>query len=197
VKTITLWQPWAQLIALKAKTIETRSWPAPRALIGQRIAIHAAQLPPLCTDLQRFAELGHRFDSCPLGKVVASAVLADCVPMVSPAPVDYRAGRILVVQGPGTVDELQLWTCDGSLNFERAIRGQLPLGDFAPGRFAWLLDDIAPTTERCPACWGLGIDSVGAVAPDGGDALCTTCVGHGSCEPIPAKGAQRVWEWTP
>lgn len=46
MKAITLWQPWATLIAIGAKTIETRSWPAPPALYGQRIAIHAASKLP-------------------------------------------------------------------------------------------------------------------------------------------------------
>jgi len=40
---ITLWQPWATAMAAGFKTIETRPWPAPKNLIGQRIAIHAAK----------------------------------------------------------------------------------------------------------------------------------------------------------
>lgn len=43
MKAVSLWQPWASLIACGAKTIETRSWPAPRTVVGQRIAIHAAK----------------------------------------------------------------------------------------------------------------------------------------------------------
>jgi hypothetical protein len=43
MKAISVWQPWAWLIVHGHKSIETRSWPAPDALIGQRIAIHAAQ----------------------------------------------------------------------------------------------------------------------------------------------------------
>ena len=42
---LTLWQPYATLIACGAKTIETRSWAAPESLIGQRLAIHAAVRP--------------------------------------------------------------------------------------------------------------------------------------------------------
>ena len=38
---ITIWQPWASLIAAGAKPFEFRSWPAPRSLIGRRVAIHA------------------------------------------------------------------------------------------------------------------------------------------------------------
>ena len=43
MKATTLWQPYATLVALGIKTIETRSYAPPAALIGQRIAIHAAK----------------------------------------------------------------------------------------------------------------------------------------------------------
>ena len=43
MKTLTLHQPWASLIAYGVKTIETRSWAPPQGLAGQRIAIHAGK----------------------------------------------------------------------------------------------------------------------------------------------------------
>lgn len=43
MKAISLWQPWASLIACGVKPYETRHWAPPRELIGQRIAIHAAK----------------------------------------------------------------------------------------------------------------------------------------------------------
>ena len=43
MKALSMWNPWAWMIPRGHKTIETRSWPPPEALIGQRIAIHAAQ----------------------------------------------------------------------------------------------------------------------------------------------------------
>ena len=45
MKAITIWQPWATLIAEGAKQFEFRAWPAPRQLVGQRIAIHAGARP--------------------------------------------------------------------------------------------------------------------------------------------------------
>lgn len=42
MKAITLWQPWASLIAAGVKTIETRTHDRFRRLAGSRIAIHAA-----------------------------------------------------------------------------------------------------------------------------------------------------------
>jgi hypothetical protein len=43
MKAISLWQPWATLVALKLKTIETRDHDRFKSLIGKRIAIHGAQ----------------------------------------------------------------------------------------------------------------------------------------------------------
>lgn len=45
MKAITIWQPWATLIIAGAKPYEFRGWPAPRALRGERIAIHAGARP--------------------------------------------------------------------------------------------------------------------------------------------------------
>lgn len=42
---ITVWQPWASLIAIGAKRLEFRGWPAPASLHAQRIGIHAAKRP--------------------------------------------------------------------------------------------------------------------------------------------------------
>lgn len=41
MKALSLWQPWASLMADGRKLIETRSWPPPVWLIGQNYAIHA------------------------------------------------------------------------------------------------------------------------------------------------------------
>ena len=46
MKAITLYQPYATLIAEGVKTIETRGRAAPQKLVGTRIAIHAAKREP-------------------------------------------------------------------------------------------------------------------------------------------------------
>jgi len=45
MKALTVWQPWASLIAIGAKPYEFRSWRPHASLIGQRIAIHAGARP--------------------------------------------------------------------------------------------------------------------------------------------------------
>jgi hypothetical protein len=42
MKALTLWQPWASLVAAGLKQYETRHWQPPKSLIGCNIAIHAA-----------------------------------------------------------------------------------------------------------------------------------------------------------
>lgn len=41
MKALTLWQPWATLVAEGVKPFEFRRWPAPKWIWDQRIAIHA------------------------------------------------------------------------------------------------------------------------------------------------------------
>jgi hypothetical protein len=62
---ITLWQPWASLVAAEAKPIEWRGWPAPARLVGRRIAIHAGarkvkreEIAALILDIDREGEAG-------------------------------------------------------------------------------------------------------------------------------------------
>jgi len=43
MKAISLHRPWAQWVALGLKTVETRTHDRFKGLVGQRIAIHAAQ----------------------------------------------------------------------------------------------------------------------------------------------------------
>ena len=45
MKALTVWQPWASLIAIGAKPYEFRGWACPIALRGKRIAIHAGVRP--------------------------------------------------------------------------------------------------------------------------------------------------------
>lgn len=41
MRAITVYQPWASLIAYEFKRYELRKWPAPKHFINKRIAIHA------------------------------------------------------------------------------------------------------------------------------------------------------------
>lgn len=118
---LTLHQPWASLIARGAKVVETRGWPAPGYVIGQRIAIHAARTAdyldladewPFCTHLDGGQEL-------PRGAVVCTAVLQRCAQMTAEAI--EQLGRDKPVEAA--------------------------LGLYRPGRYAWVLRDVTPFVE--------------------------------------------------
>ncbi len=83
MRALTLHQPWASLIALGHKTTETRSWPAPKMLVGSRIAIHAAKRRSRRDEWNdRVAEAVAGMD-IPLGVIVATARVDGCVRVLS------------------------------------------------------------------------------------------------------------------
>ena len=52
IPAITIWQPWASLIAAGGKRFEFRSWPAPSRYLNQRVAIHAGARPVRVSEIR-------------------------------------------------------------------------------------------------------------------------------------------------
>lgn len=181
MKTLTIRQPWASLIALGAKTIETRSW---TTNYRGPIAIHAG------TSLAGFGRAGRRgipnlttigdYETerdqsglllrsvnrqmqpyrLPLGAIIATATLTNCLPIVTVHTRTFGqryletarlAGHLIRNSPPDDFPDCQRFTDHTD---------QLPYGDFTPGRWGWMLTDITPI------------------------------------DPIPAKGKQGLWEAT-
>lgn len=128
MKALSLWQPWASLVAVGAKQAETRHWPAPAWLIGERMAIHAAKkpMPQWLTREPIFAEaLIDHYESpkdLPFGALVATAVLERCELMT------YRLVEDICSTRPS----------------EHAF------GHWARGRFAWWLRDVQLLDDPIP-----------------------------------------------
>lgn len=147
MKALTLWQPWASLIACGAKTFETRSYRPPATLQpGDRFAIHAAKKParaaleylgvPDIAVTRMHHALGCEFAELPLGAVICTVKLdyfARC----------YTAsgGRVRLVQ-PDHRDEF--------------IEPD-PYGDYSQGRWAWRLKDVRVLDRPQPARGSQGI----------------------------------------
>ena len=127
VKALTLHQPWASLIAASAKSIETRDWRPPQALIGQRLAIHAGKrvvhLPPDLYPEYNEALVRHLgpdwATTISTGAVLAIATLRD-------------ARQVRTRQDLPQGDELRF-------------------GEYWPGRWMWFLSDVTTLKAPIPA----------------------------------------------
>ena len=139
---ITLHQPWATLIASGMKNVETRSWPAPKRLLGQTIAIHAGKRavrrPGDAVEQELRVRLGEEWSrAIPAGAVLTTATLAG---MTRVEYVDPTSGHAVH---------------DGRTEFGCAIgmgRTRIdPWGDSSLGRWLWFLADVEALPEPVPA----------------------------------------------
>jgi hypothetical protein len=102
MRCLPLWQPWASLVAVEAKRIETRHWPAPSWLIGHRIAIHATKTKremrlvyesPFADRLMAAVATGTLAEvdgHLPFGAIVCTAVIDRCSAMTEASVAELR-----------------------------------------------------------------------------------------------------------
>jgi activating signal cointegrator 1 len=146
VKALSLTQPWASLVAIGAKRIETRSW---STSYRGRVAIHASKgFPRYAKDLMwqepflgclreagivRFniflGVAGEGEANMPVGAVIATAALSD----------------VWEIKRPGDADRWGL------------SKQEIAFGDYGVGRYAWFLRDIEPLADPEPAKGALGL----------------------------------------
>lgn len=172
-KVLTLWQPWASLVTVGAKMVETRPW---STKYRGTLYIHAAAKPmkdeaaalwwSQSDTLQSQIDSEH-WEPIHYGKVLARCQLVDVVPTelicwldsperVDGAPLD-PAGNGWGSPGPSW---RKIWVMEHDEEPGTFVnKREQPFGNFAPERFAWLLDEIEPL------------------------------------EPVPVKGGQRIWNW--
>jgi hypothetical protein len=132
VKALTLWQPWASLVAIGEKRIETRCWSTD---YRGPLAIHAAQRTPPFLGASRFAEqfvtelanvLNVRTSAVPaaIEKLPRAAVL--CIVELRSIEETSRAREIL---------------CQRELIF----------GNYEDGRYAWAMEMVQAYIPPIPA----------------------------------------------
>jgi len=135
MKALSLTQPWATLIAISAKKIETRSW---STSYRGPLAIHAAKGFPKYA--KEFAHeppisilLGMDYEY-PRGLIIATCALVGCRPTES-----FTRGADMAEAAYDLTKQ------------EEAF------GDYSPGRFAWILEDVKQLPEPIPAKGALGL----------------------------------------
>lgn len=129
MRTLTIYQPWASLIALGEKKIETRRW---ATSYRGPLAIHAGktnftqfgQAEPFRSAIEKH---GLYYKQLPTGAVIAICNLTDCLRIQI---TDIKEEKTL---NPYTLSDK-----------ERAF------GDFTSFRYAWLLDNIKMLPEPIP-----------------------------------------------
>lgn len=112
MKVLTLREPWASLIGKQIKKIETRSWPT--SYRGE-LYIHAGVHPVPKRD-ERINRLSGYLEGEPYhyGEIFIKCNLKDCIYIDEEFAEKVRH--------------------EDSVNFD--------CGDYTPGRYAWILDDI-------------------------------------------------------
>ena len=158
IPCVSLHQPWASLVAVEAKTVETRGWAPPQHYIGQTIGIHAAKrklrskeinyyMSTAMTDHCTCTVDGWRancggFGCMPFGAVIATVRLAQ-VGLVVGYSQGARDAIVLpkyrLLEGPFLPKgAIQLAGKD-----ETRIMVKIDqFGDFSEGRVLWFFDQV-------------------------------------------------------
>jgi hypothetical protein len=137
VHALTLHQPWATLIAIGAKRIETRGWLPPNGFTG-RFAIHAGKGP---TTAKQMEEL---FIACSEPHIKAALKQALIYPDQLP-----HSGVVAVA----TLARATVMTEERIAKLRQKNPTELAFGFYEPSRVAWVLDDVFALPEKV-ACGG-------------------------------------------
>ena len=158
IRSLTLTEPWASLVALEEKRLETRSW-APWDGYRGPIAIHASSKFPVECEEQCYIEpfysvlQSHGFEphrqarrhrnawQFPLGHVIAIA----CLENVYQVPVT-KGEEMLFNEG---ISFAQQW--------QPPTEPELSFGNFAPGRYVWEFSMIHRLSQPLKASGALGL----------------------------------------
>jgi len=160
MKAITIIQPWATLIAIGAKHIETRSW---STNYRGPLAIHAGKNKSFITkgsknfilDKEPFYTVVHDYNYLqpaalfPLGIVIAVCNLIDVIKI--PNENEMLVKNIKYKNLIFKTEETILVDVPPNGKFEYHF------GDYTPGRYAWILSNVHILENPIPAKGALGM----------------------------------------
>jgi hypothetical protein len=125
LKALTLTQPWASLVALREKTIETRSWYT--AYRGE-LVIHAAKGFP--GDAQALCERPHFTEAL-------RGLTAKELPL---------SRGLCVVKVRACIKTNEMYKVRAILGHQPTLN-EMRFGNYEPGRFAWVLQYVRPIED--------------------------------------------------
>lgn len=147
MKAITLHQPWATLMAIGAKRIETRSWPT---RYRGPLAIHAAKAFP-----------AYAKDLCYAGAIRRLLGWPDHDGRVNQVWLDDINARIKALPLGAIVGTCRLVHCLDTDLIPRFVspftEQEKLLGNYESGRFGWLTEDMKRIDPPIPAIGALGL----------------------------------------
>ncbi|MBA2248668.1 MAG: ASCH domain-containing protein [Chitinophagaceae bacterium] len=124
MRAISLLQPWASLVVMGVKTVETRNW---GTQYRGDILIHASQgkAGSIFANDPPFKKYIPDFKKLPFGAIVGKAIVEDVVP----------------ISNMHLSDEL----------LNRLTMEEKAFGDYSEGRYAWILKDFQQFDVPVPA----------------------------------------------
>jgi len=129
-KALSLLQPWASLVVMGLKKIETRSW---RTAHRGTLLIHASQgkKGKILAAETPFSKYIPDFDCLPFGAIIGQVELEEIIPVE------------------------QLFYSDARMN--ALTLEEKAFGDYAKGRYAWILAEPVMFDDMIPVKGGLGL----------------------------------------
>jgi len=145
MRALSLTQPWATLLATKAKRFETRGW---ATNLREIVAIHAAKaFPDDCREL------------C-LTPVFSKALRAGGVEKLGDVPRGAIIGTGRIVACYSTTG-LSVAEALAGVGFDRSLAEQeRAFGNYAPGRYAFVFSDVIALAQPIPCKGALGLWTV-------------------------------------
>lgn len=124
MRALTIWQPWATLIAHGLKRYEFRRYRTPWRLVGQPIAIHAGARKPTTEDIRSVL---NSINGAPFSLGEDARELIETTPLS-----DYPLGAIIATAVLG--EPLSPWEVASASGFSETRDGEF--------NWAWPLSDV-------------------------------------------------------
>lgn len=150
MKAITLYQPWASLLACGEKKYETRSW---ATRYRGKIAIHAGKklitdnIPNEIHNALCWKGGFNKYKELPLGCIIAIAELVECWHIVAMPGTNVDVAKHIPIGAELDVPKHHPRFHDYIVPSEQ----ELLFGDWTPGRYAWEFKNMQILPEPIPA----------------------------------------------